>query len=101
MTKMPTIALDAGFYVEILNGFPGVYIHHFLGTIGIEGLFKLMIGENERKCCFKQCLAFYDGKEQPQIFYGEHKGIVSQEAKGKLSKHDWSELSYIFIPDGK
>ncbi|MBQ9765942.1 MAG: hypothetical protein IJW18_07070, partial [Lachnospiraceae bacterium] len=62
MTKMPTIALDAGFYVEKLNGFPGVYVQYFLGTIGIEGLLKLMIGEDERICCFKQCLAYYDAE---------------------------------------
>ncbi len=101
MTKMPTIALDAGFYVEKLNGFPGVYVQHFHSTIGIEGLLKLMIGEDERICCFKQCLAYYDGEGQPKLFFGEHKGVVSREPKGKLSKHDWSELSYIFIPDGK
>lgn len=101
MTKQPTIALDAGFYVEKLNGFPGVYVKHFLDTIGIAGLLKLLLGEDERECCFKQCLAYYDGNGQPKLFYGEHIGVISKEAKGKLSKHDWSELSYIFIPEGK
>lgn len=101
MTKQPTIALDAGFYLEKLNGFPGVYVKHFLDTIGIAGLLKLLLGEDERECCFKQCLAYYDGNGQPKLFYGEHTGVVSKEAKGKLSKHDWSELSYIFIPEGK
>jgi len=101
VTKLPTIAMEAGFYVEKLKGFPGVYVNHFLSTIGVEGLLKLMKGQVERTCYFKQCLAFYDGKAQPTIFYGEHKGTVSRESKGVLSKHDWSELSYIFIPEGK
>lgn len=101
MTKEPTIALAAGFYVEKLNGFPGVYVQHFLSTIGIEGLLKLMLGEDERRCYFKQCLVYYDGEGQPKLFYGEQKGVVSQATKGILSKHDWSELSYVFIPNGK
>lgn len=101
VTKTPTIAMDAGFYVDKLNGFPGVYVKHFLDTIGIQGLLKLMDGVKDRKCCFKQCLAYYDGKGEPKVFYGEHKGEVSQEPKGVLTKHDWSELSYIFVPNGK
>lgn len=101
MTKEPTIALAAGFYVEKLNGFPGVYVQHFLSTIGIEGLLKLMLGEDERRCYFKQFLVYYDGEGQPKLFYGEQKGVVSQATKGILSKHDWSELSYVFIPNGK
>ncbi|MBQ9765943.1 MAG: hypothetical protein IJW18_07075 [Lachnospiraceae bacterium] len=30
------------------------------------------------------------------MFYGEYKGVVSREAKGKLSKHDWSEDCMVF-----
>ena len=101
VTKLPTIAIDAGFYVDELKGFPGAYVKHFLDTIGIQGLLKLMEGEENRTCCFRQCLAYYDGKEEPKVFYGEHQGMVSLEPKGVLTKHDWSELSYIFVPNGK
>lgn len=101
MTKMPTIALDAGFYVKKLNGFPGVYVNHFLSTIGVSGLLKLLEGESLRECCFKQCLVYYNGNGQPKIFWGEHKGTIAFEPKGELSKYDWSEISYIFIPAGK
>ncbi len=101
VTKMPTIAMDAAFYVDRLNGFPGVYVQHFMETIGIPGLLKLMDGETERGCCFRQCLAYYDGEGDPKVFYGEHVGSLALKPAGKLSRHDWSELSYIFIPVGK
>lgn len=100
VTKKPTIALDAGFYVKSLNGFQGVYVHHFLDTIGISGLLKLMAGVEDRRCCFRQCLAYYDGLGKPKVFYGEHRGTVNYESKGTLSEDDWSEISYIFVPTG-
>ncbi len=84
MTKQPTIALDAGFYVEKLNGFPGVYVKHFLDTIGIAGLLKLLLGEDERECCFKQCLAYYDGKGWMIPISSQadkYKGIIEKKKK--------------------
>lgn len=101
VTGMPTIAMDAGFYVDKLNNFPGTYVNHFLNTIGVEGLLKLLSGVEERGCCFRQCLAYYDGYGQPKLFYGEHRGVVSDEIRGELGIKDWSELSYVFVPSGK
>lgn len=60
-----------------------------------------MEGVEDRQCCFKQCLAYYDGMEKPKTFYGKHQGTISYESKGALSERDWSEISYIFIPDGR
>lgn len=100
ITKTPTIALDAGFCIKVLHDFPGSYVNYVLSTINIDGLLKLMDGVADRECCFKQCLAYYDGKEEPKVFWGNHQGILSEKKKGNIGSEDWSELSHIFIPKG-
>lgn len=100
ITKKPTIALDTGFCIKSLRGFPGSYVNYVLSTINIAGLLRLMDGVDDRECCFKQCLAYYDGKEEPKVFWGNHKGVLSAKLKGNMGPEDWSELSYIFIPIG-
>jgi XTP/dITP diphosphohydrolase len=100
-TSAPTIAMDAGFVINELNGFPGNYVNFALGTIGIKGILKLMEDKEKRECSFVQCLAYYDGEDEPRIFYGKHQGHITYEERGVISKDDWSELSLIFIPEGE
>ena len=40
--QKPVVALDAGFYIESLNGFPKAFVNFALETIGNEGLLKLV-----------------------------------------------------------
>lgn len=94
----PTIAVDAGFEIAALNDYPGSYVNHTLETIGIDGLLKLMAGNDSRECEFTQCLAYYDGTGVPVVFHGSHKGVLSCEKRGIISDDDWSDLSLIFIP---
>lgn len=101
ITKKPTIIFEEGFFVEKLNGFPGVYMNEFLYTIGIRGLIKLLLDENERSCSFIQCLSYYDGNGQPKMFYEEQRGAVAKEPKGENGKHDCFGIRNIFIPCGK
>ena len=100
-TKLPSVVINVGFYVEELNGYPGADVRQFLDTMGIKGLLKLLQGEDKRECCFRECLAYYDGNGQPQLFWGEYKGSVAQEIKEEIVKRDWADLSYIFIPEHK
>lgn len=99
LVKKPCIALDSGFYIEALNGFPKSFVNFSLETLGIEGILRTMKGIENRKCCFKECLAYHDGKEI-HYFYGEHPGILTSEVKGINIDQKWSDLWYIFIPEG-
>ncbi len=99
VVEKPCISLDAGFYIEALNGFPKAYVNFALDTIGVEGILKLMEKETNRKCAFKECLAYYDG-ENMLLFNGNHEGILSEEIKGKDNDKKWSDLWYVFIPYG-
>ncbi len=97
VVKKPCIAMDAGFFVQELNGFPKAFVNFALDTIGIEGILKLMKGKANRTCYFKECLAYYDGKEI-KYFFGISPGSLSTEIRGNDAEQKWSDLWFIFIP---
>ncbi len=99
VVKKPCIALDSGFFIEELNGFPKAFVNFTLDTIGIDGILELMKNKSNKKCQFKECFAYYDG-ETIKYFYGESKGSLSSEKQGLDHQEKWSDLWYIFIPNG-
>lgn len=76
LVKKPCISMDSGFFIEALNGFPRAFVNFTLDTIGIQGILKLMEGQENRTCYFGECLSYYDGKELQQ-FMGRHKGSIA------------------------
>ncbi len=66
--KKPVIALDSGFYIYSLNDFPKTFVNFVLETIGIDGILKLVKNKN-RKCEFRNCLAYYNGKIKKPIYF--------------------------------
>lgn len=97
VVKKPCIAMDAGFFIQELNGFPKAFVNFALDTIGIEGILKLMEGKVNRTCYFKECLAYYDGKEI-KYFFGISPGSLATEIRGNDAEQKWSDLWFIFIP---
>ncbi len=100
IVKRPCIALDSGFFIDALNGFPKAFVHFSLETIGIEGYIKLMENVKNRDCHFSECLAYYDGKNDIKYFYSKAPGKISTSISGRDKKEKWSDLWYIFIPNG-
>ncbi len=98
IVKKPCIALDTGFLIDELNGFPRAFVNFSLDTIGIEGILKLMENKANRKCRFEECLAYHDGK-QIQYFYGKHPGNLATKIQGMDREEKWSDLWYIFKPE--
>ena len=96
---MPCMALDAGFFINSLNGFPKAFVNFTLETIGIEGILKLMEEKIDRTCAFRECLAYYDGADI-KYFYGELKGSLSNSIHVDNNGCRWSDLWYIFKPYG-
>lgn len=99
LVHKPCISLDCGFFIDALNGFPKAYVNYALNTIGLEGILKLMEGKENRNCKFTECLSYYDGKELHQ-FMGEHKGKLAKEILGQDTNKKWSDLWYIYKPNG-
>lgn len=97
IVKKPCIAQDSGFYIDSLNGFPRTFVNFAMDTIGVDGFLTLMKDKEDRKCAFKECLAYYDG-EEIKYFYGLHEGTIAKEKAGISREEKWSDLWYIFKP---
>ncbi|MFA4960788.1 MAG: non-canonical purine NTP pyrophosphatase [Candidatus Pacearchaeota archaeon] len=96
----PTVVVDAGFYIDCLNGFPGAFVNFALETIGLEGILNL-VKEKPRNCEFRECLAYMDTKLSGPIFFSANvKGMLFDEPRGTIQPHLWSKLGLIFIPEG-
>lgn len=99
--KKPLIAMDAGFFIYSLNGFPMMFTNFVLETIGIEGIIKLVQDKN-RSCEFKEVLCYCDNlRKRPKLFERIVKGKISEEPLGKVKSYHWSKLALIFIPEGE
>lgn len=101
LVKKPCFALDTGFYIEALNGFPKAFVNFTLETITIDGILKLMEGVENRNCCFKECLAYMenDNPDGIKYFYATIPGKLALEKKGVDIIKKWSDLWYIFKPE--
>lgn len=99
IVKKPCIAVDAGFFIEELKGFPGTFVNHALETIGVEGILKLMEDKENRDCKFTECLAYYDGKNM-EFFEAETNGRLTRKIRGTENEINWSKLSYVFEVKG-
>lgn len=98
--QKPTIVIDAGFYIDDLNGFPRSFVNFSLETIGLEGILKLVEGKS-RDCEFRECLAYMDQTlEEPKYFIAHVRGQLADTSRGSMQKHLWSKLGLIFIPEG-
>jgi XTP/dITP diphosphohydrolase len=87
---------DAGFFVEELNGFPGVYSSFVMKTIGNQGILDLLKDNRNRRAKFHAVVAFYfTGDEHIHFFNGEVEGKVSYTIKGDKG----FGFDPIFIPD--
>lgn len=95
----PCFALDVGFYIPALKGFPKAFVNHALDTIGIDGILKLMEEKENRECYFFEALAFYDGQEL-KTFTCKIDGTLTKEKLGSDISKAWSNLWEIFIPLG-
>lgn len=97
LVNQPCISLDCGFFIDELDGFPRAFVNFALNTIGLKGILKLMEGKENRKCSFRECLSYYDGKEIHQ-FVGKHEGSLTEEILGSDTEKKWSDLWYIYKP---
>jgi len=94
----PCIALDSGFYVHSLNGFPRAFVNFALETIGIEGILRLVDGK-PRDCEFRNCLAYLDETlSEPSYFESNVDGLLSDFPRGEMRDYYWSKLFLVFIP---
>ncbi len=73
---------DAGLFIDSLGGFPGPYSSYVEEKIGLDGILRIMNGEENRYAEFRAVIAFhYMG--QTHIFRGKCEGSIDVEKKGE------------------
>ena len=95
----PFILEDAGLFIDVLNGFPGVYSAYVFYRIGCSGILKLLEGveDNKRKATFYSVYAYSELGKKPLFFIGKSLGTISKKA---LGIHGFG-YDPIFIPNGE
>lgn len=96
----PCIALDSGFFIDAVGGWPGTYVNNALKKLGVERILRLL-DSDVRTCHIRPCLTYYDGfLSHPVYFSSRINGSLTIEPKGQIQRYHWSELCNVFIPDG-
>jgi XTP/dITP diphosphohydrolase len=80
---LPVMVEDAGLFIQSLRGFPGPYSSYVYRTLGVEGVLRLMKGQNRRKAYFLSVIAYGSPKAKPQLFTGKVEGLIVEESRGK------------------
>lgn len=92
--KIPVVVEDSGFFIDALEGFPGVYTATTFKKIGNRGFLKLMGGVQERTIRYRSAIAYCKPGEIPHLFLGEEEGLMAEE---ELGTKGWGQ-DQIFIP---
>ena len=94
--KLPVVVEDSGLFIEALKGFPGTCSSYIHKRIGLNGIFKLMEGIENRKAFYKSAVAYCEPDKEPVSFLGDEEVKISTEIKGSFGfGHD-----PIVIPNG-
>lgn len=81
-TKRAVVAEDAGLFIDALQGFPGPYSSYVYGTLGCEGVLRLMDHTKRRTAHFQAVVAFCSPSKPVRCFSGIVNGIINRKAKG-------------------
>lgn len=93
----PCVAMDAGFFIDALGGFPGPYVKHVNEWLSEERLLRMLSNDDTRSAYFMDALAigFPDGSAE--VF--AHKTVGRLANKGEYEPSKWPANS-LFIPEG-
>jgi len=80
--ERPAMKDDSGLFINVLNGFPGVYSSYVQRTLTNKGLLRLMKDEEDRNASFRTVIGLYIPEEGLNLFRGECQGTISTEEQG-------------------
>lgn len=95
----PVTLMDAGYYIEALNGFPGPFIKFINKWLSSEDILRLMNGKTNRNISMKFCLAYCEPTKTAVTFLSEVRGTIAQKAF-KSDKVGVTPIDEILIPEG-
>ena len=80
--KRPVLVEDTGLAFAAWNGLPGAFIKWFLGSLGPEGLCRMMRAETNRTATATTLLGYCDG-ERLRTFAGTVQGAIPDQPRGR------------------
>jgi XTP/dITP diphosphohydrolase len=92
----PILVEDSGLVLEAWNGLPGALIKWFLGSVGNEGLLKMLSAESDRSARAVCAVAGATADGSVRAFVGEVEGEIPLEPRGG-GGFGWDS---IFVPRG-
>lgn len=93
----PCVAMDAGFFIEALNGFPGPFVKYVNEYLSEKQILNMLTDDDSRSAYFLDALAigFPDGTSK--VFSNKTVGNLAEADKYLPS--DWP-VNSLFIPTG-
>jgi len=94
---VPVLVEDSGIVFGAWNGLPGALTKWFLGSVGNEGLLRMLAPFEDRSARAVCAVAVaLPGGGSPRVFVGEVRGSVAREPRG-AGGFGWDP---IFVPAG-
>ena len=94
--QKPVLKNDGGLFIPALNNFPAAFTKFVEGTIGEDGILKLMEGITNRNAYWIEALAYTD-ESGTKVFLCKTEGTIALQKSGE---NGWG-FDKIFIPNGK
>lgn len=82
------IKSDVGYYIEELNGFPGVFVKYINTMLSSEDILRMLEGKINRTIYLKECLTFATPDGKTKQFLHTEKATIYKEAMGNGSTFD-------------
>jgi XTP/dITP diphosphohydrolase len=102
------LAEDSGIMVDAWNGFPGALTKWLMGSVGNEGLLKMLAGFEDRSARAVCVAAVAAPGGEVLTFRGEVEGEIALEARGEggfgydpVFVPEWSGLTYAELGEEK
>ncbi len=94
--NQPVVVMDAGYYIQALNGFPGPFIKFVNEWFSADDYLNLLQGKTNRQVIIRDCLAYCCPKEKPTLFCQLHRGEIANQ----VGRRNGTPIDQIFIPEG-
>lgn len=82
------IKSDVGYYINVLNGFPGPFLRYINDYLSSEDIIKLMDGKEDRTILLKECLTFATPNGYVKQFVNEEVATIYDKVMGDGTTFD-------------
>jgi len=94
--NQPVVVMDAGYYIEALNGFPGPFVKFVNEWFSADDYLNLLRGKSNRRAIIRDCLAYCRPNEKPTLFCQSHRGELATQP----GRRSGAPMDQIFVPEG-